>query len=86
MEYRKIETAPEDKKVRVVWGEESQDPEYGTALKIGDQWYIHGQANPHANGRPCAVPDGWLPKDTGQWTKAEKRLCDILALHPDINS
>ena len=84
MEYREIETAPEDKKVSVVWGEQSERPEYGPALRLGSQWYIYGQSNPHANGRHCAVPDGWLPEDRNEWTKAEGRLCDILALHPEL--
>jgi hypothetical protein len=84
MEYRDKETAPEGQEVDVVWGEKSQRPEYGYALRLGDQWYIRRQSNPHANGRPCAVPDGWLPANTQEWTKAEKRLCDILALHPDL--
>ena len=61
MEYRQIGTVPEDEEVSVVWGEQSQRPEYGTASKRDDRWYIYGQLNPHANGRPCAVPDGWLP-------------------------
>lgn len=85
MEYRKIETAPEDEKVAVVWGEQSDNPEYGTALRFGDQWYIYGQSNPHANGKPCTAPAGWLPKDRDEWTKAEIRLCDILSLHPELN-
>ncbi len=84
MEYREIETAPEDKKLNVVWGERSPKPEYGTALRLYNKWYIYGQSNPHANGRPCAVPDGWLPKDRSEWTKAEKRLCDILAINPEL--
>lgn len=83
MEYREIATAPEDKKVRAVWGEDSQRQEYGTALRLMRQWYIYGQSNPHANGRPCAVPDGWLPQDWAEWTKAERRLCDILVLYPE---
>ena len=29
MEYREIETAPENKKVSVVWGEQRDRPEYG---------------------------------------------------------
>ena len=84
MEYREITEAPEDKKVRVVWGEERVDQEHGIALRIGSQWYIHGLPNPYANGMPCAAPDGWLPEDPAEWTKAEKRLCDILALHPEV--
>ncbi|MDD5649465.1 MAG: hypothetical protein PHF86_03460 [Candidatus Nanoarchaeia archaeon] len=84
MEYRETETAPENKIVCTVWGEESQKPEYGTALKLGNQWYIYGQLNPHANRLSCAKPDGWLPKDRKEWTKAEKTLCDILALHPEL--
>lgn len=84
MEYREIKSAPEDEEVSVVWGEKSVRPEYGIALKLGSQWYIRGQSNPHANGRPCATPDGWLPEDRSQWTKAEIRLCDILALHPHL--
>jgi len=84
MEYREIKDAPEDKKLSVVWGEKSSSSEYGLALRLGNQWYIYGQSNPHANGRTCATPDGWLPEDTSKWTKAEKRLCDILALNPDL--
>jgi len=84
MEYREIETAPQDKKLSVVWGEKSSRPEYGIALRLNSRWYIHGKSNPHANGRPCAVPDGWLPQDRSEWTKAERRLCDILALNPDL--
>lgn len=84
MEYRGIETAPENTIISIVWGEQSQRPEYGTALRLSNQWYIHGQSNPHADGRPCAVPDGWLPKDTNEWTNAERTLCDILALHPEL--
>jgi len=85
MEYREIETAPENKKVSVVWGEKSPRPEYGLALRLTNQWYIYGQSNPHANGRPCAVPDGWLPENRDEWTRAEKRLCDILALNPELS-
>ena len=86
MIYREIETAPENVVVGVVWGEISTRPEYGIALRAGDHWYILGQLNHHATGRPCAKPDGWLPKDREQWTKAERRLCDILAMHPDLDN
>ncbi len=84
MIYREISTAPESMYVGVVWGEKTQRPEYGVASRIVNQWYIHGQSNPHANGRPCANPDGWLPERREEWTKAERILCDILALHPEI--
>ena len=84
MIYREIETAPEDKQVKVVWGEKSPRPEYGVALRFGKEWYIYGQSNPHANGRQCAVPDGWLPEKRDEWTQAERTLCDILALYPQI--
>ena len=84
MEYREIETAPEDVKVGVVWGEQSERPEYGVALRLGGQWYIYGQSNPHANGRPSAEPDGWLPKDRNEWTKAELKLLDILVMNPQL--
>jgi len=84
MEYREIETAPEDKELWVVWGENSSRPEYGRAVRAGVRWYKEGEANPHANGMPCANPDGWLPLDKIEWTKAEKRLCDILASNPHL--
>ena len=84
MEYREIRDSPEDRVVDVVWGERSQKPEYGIALRLGSQWYIKGQSNPHANGRPCAAPDGWLPQDRKEWTRAERRLINILALHPEL--
>lgn len=84
MEYRGIETAPENKKLLAVWGEKCEKPEYGLALRVGNQWFIYGQRNPYANGISCAVPDGWLPEDRKEWTKAERRLCDILALYPGI--
>jgi hypothetical protein len=84
MEYREIETAPEDKKLSVVWGGKSSRPEYGLALRLSNQWFIYGESNPHANGRHCATPDGWLPRDRFEWTKAERRLCDILTMHPDL--
>ncbi len=86
MEYREIETAPEGKELRVVWGERSPRPEYGTALRMSSQWYIKSDPNPHANGRPCTLPDGWLPKNLSAWTKAERRLCDILAMNPDLRN
>lgn len=84
MIYRGIETAPKDKKVDVVWGEKGTRPEYGVALKLGDQWYIYEQSNPYANGKPCAAPDGWLPENRNEWTKAETTLCDILVLFPNV--
>jgi hypothetical protein len=84
MVYREIETAPENEEVSAVWGEKRAKPEYGTALRLGDQWFIHGEQNPYANGKPCATPDGWLPMDQSKWTKAERKLCDILAMHPDL--
>ncbi|GEM_PF-4104966 len=84
MEYREIETTPEDKRLSVVWGEKGPRPGYGIALRLSSQWYLYGQSNPHANGRPCASPDGWLPTDRSEWTKAEKRLCDILVMHPEL--
>lgn len=80
MVYREIENAPERNELRVVWGEDSPNPEYGTALRMGNEWFIKSEPNPHANGRICATPDGWLPKDKSKWTKAEIRLCDILAM------
>ena len=85
MEYREINTAPEDTQVGVVWGQVRMRPEFGIALRLGSQWYIYGQSNPHANGRPCEAPDGWLPKDREQWTRAERRLSDILAMHPELD-
>lgn len=63
MEYREIETAPEKQEVSVVWGERSSRQEYGRAVRIGSQWFIEGERNPYANGKPCATPDGWLPRD-----------------------
>ena len=84
MEYRTIGIAPESRKVNVIWGEQSQRPEYGIASKLGSQWYIYEQSNPHANGRPCAVPDGWLPENRNEWTETERRLCDILALNSNF--
>jgi hypothetical protein len=84
MAYRGVGGAPEDVEVSAVWGLDSKRPEYGPALRLGGQWFIYGQANPHANGRPCDVPDGWLPKDSKDWTGAERTLCDILALHPEL--
>ena len=84
MEYREIETAPEDRELMVVWGEKSSRPEYGRALRLSNQWYIKSDPNPHGNGMPCARPDGWLPLERSDWTKAERRLCDILALHPSL--
>jgi hypothetical protein len=84
MEYREINTAPENKKISAVWGEKSTRPEYGEALRLGSHWFIYGQSNPHANGRPCATPDGWLPINIDEWTKAEKKLCDILAMDPGL--
>lgn len=71
MKYRTLETAPENKKISVVWGEKSQNPEYGVALRLSRQWYIYGQSNPHANGRTCATPDGWLPSDSREWSADE---------------
>lgn len=84
MEYREIGSAPEDKELRAVWDERSPNPEYGAALRLGNQWYLYGQSNPHANGRPCATPDGWLRKDRSEWTKAEIKLCDLLAMIPQL--
>ena len=84
MEYREIKTAPKEERVKVVWGEKCQKPEYGIALRFGNQWYIYGQSNPHANGRPCAVPDGWLPENRAELTKAEKGICNVLAPHLEI--
>ncbi len=83
MEYRPIQTAPEDQTLEVIWGQGSPRAQRGEALRSGEQWYIYGQSNPHANGRPCAVPNGWLPKDRKEWTGAEIVLCDILGLFPD---
>lgn len=84
MEYRETETAPEKEKVDVVWGENMERPGYGTALRLGSEWFIYSLPNPHAEGITCAVPDGWLPEDRSEWTKAETRLLDILALNPDL--
>jgi hypothetical protein len=78
MIYRPAEAAPENEKVSVVWGKESANPGYGTALRLGNRWYIYGQSNPHANGRVCARPDGWLPKNRDKWTDDEKRLLENL--------
>lgn len=80
MEYRKIEISPENIIVSVVWGIQSEKPEYGQALRFLDIWYIYGEANSHANGKSCARPDGWLPTDRRDWTNAERTLCDRLVL------
>ena len=85
MESREIEYAPEDKEVSVVWGEKGSNPEYGRSIRIGNQWFMRGDLNPPANGKPCAKPDGWLPVRRGEWTKAEIRLCEILTLHPELD-
>ena len=84
MEYREISVAPENRKLSVVWGRESSKPEYGLALRTSSQWFIYGQSNPFANGRPCAAPDGWLPRNRDEWTNAERRLFYILASHPEF--
>jgi hypothetical protein len=84
MIYRELGEAPENERVSVVWGETSQNPEYGLAVRLGTRWYIYGQANPYANGKPCAKPDGWLPGKREQWTEAERTLSDILAMYPGI--
>ncbi len=78
MDYREINIAPEDKELNVVWGKESVRPEYGAALRISRLWYIKGQSNPYADGRPCATPDAWLPKDRTEWTQAERKQIDLL--------
>ncbi|MFH1409873.1 MAG: hypothetical protein ABIH34_08240 [Nanoarchaeota archaeon] len=84
MEYREIKTAPEMKRISVVWGKNYRTPEFGVALRVGTQWNIYGQSNPHANGRPCADPDGWMPKHGTERIDAAKRLCDILVQHHNI--
>ena len=82
MEYRNIRGAPADTKVSVVWGKESSRPEYGVDLHVSQQWFIYGQSNPHANGRPCVTPDGWLPSDSRELTAEEHRQCTEAAFAP----
>lgn len=59
LNYVSIESAPEDTDIDVQWGCNSQRPEFGSALRLGSQWYITSESNPHANHRPCATPTGW---------------------------
>ena len=77
MDYRETKTAPEDKEVRVIWGKIAK-PEHGSAIRLGDEWYITSEPNPHANGRPCATPCGWLPLDHSEYTEAEERALGMV--------
>jgi len=59
LNYEPIVSAPEDHDVNVQWGCYSNRPEFGTALRLHNQWFITSERNPHANRRPCATPTGW---------------------------
>jgi hypothetical protein len=56
--YLPIESVPEDKLLNVRWGIPPQCS-YGLAKYAHQQWWLYGQANPHANGRQCAAPTAW---------------------------
>lgn len=57
--------APEDIELDVCWGSVDTDINYGKAKRVGDQWYIYGQDNPHANRRTCLTPTGWSKSTSG---------------------
>ena len=61
-DYQRIITAPENTVVNVCWGSLTGRIEYGSAKRLARRWYIYGQSNPHANGRPCATPTGWYKR------------------------
>jgi len=60
--YMQISTAKEDTEVLVMWGNILGAHEFGSAIRKGNDWYILGQANEFANGKPCATPTAWNDK------------------------
>ena len=61
--YEGIESAPENKNVSVMW-DTVEISEYGTAIRLGDQWFITSERNKYANHRECAIPTAWFSNDT----------------------
>ncbi len=61
--YEGIESAPENKDVSVMWST-VEIREYGTAIRLGNQWFITSERNEYANHQECAIPTAWFSNDT----------------------
>mgnify|MGYP006871825069 CR=1 FL=1 len=83
MLYRPIKenVPPNNVEVRVIWGENEARPEEWYASRNGDKWFWLRQTNPHADGKACRTPDGWLPVDEKDWTRAERALNYLLGTY-----
>ncbi|MFC1609212.1 hypothetical protein ACFL3M_03410 [Patescibacteria group bacterium] len=60
--YEGISSAPENEELSVMW-KAGKRSSYGRAVKFGNSWFIKSDPNFFGNGRQCAAPVAWHPKE-----------------------